>query len=226
MASPNGTILNLDTTIFSGFLPDKKGLLWAEILNAFWDLGLVESDTKLHKYNVYHQYFIIELDAWRFCSSNVSLETYRDLVNLVKHLKENKGAPRNSPQILAFFGSATMDPKYDSAIFLAVRLWLMINVGSPNLQRVFPGKSNIIWSPDSSINSLLETQFPHHPTMLSAPQLPRNLNVYELERVAGLDVVWTDHLTDHLQLDLDLNRINIYHHVSVLKCQEHDQGPQ
>jgi len=238
MATSNSLELDLNTELFSVKLPDSAGPLWSRVLNGFWDLDLDHGGTRKRDYIAYHQYFVTELDAWRCYSDNVSLHTYQDLVDLVKHLKENASAPRSSPEVLTFFGSrrtsaalaaqtslsqteAPTPLQCENSIFLAVRLWLMVNVGHPNLRKIFPGKTQITWSQDDSVEGLLAAQFPSF-LQLSHPltdfQYPRDLNVYELERITGLVVVWTDHLADHLRLDLDLRSITLYHHVSVLKC--------
>jgi hypothetical protein len=176
MIVSNSSELSLHTNLFSSKLPGSISPLWSQLLNGFWDLDLGQDDPRIRDYIAYRQYFVTELDAWRCYSDNVSLETYQDLVDLVKHLKHNAAARRSSPEVLAFFSSrrtsadlvsqtsvmqseAPTPLRYESAIFLAVRLWLMVNVGHPNLQKIFPGKTQITWSQDDSIEGLLAAQF-------------------------------------------------------------------
>ncbi|PMD35087.1 hypothetical protein L207DRAFT_497141 [Hyaloscypha variabilis F] len=92
----------------------------------------------------------------------------------------------------------------------------MVNVGSPDLQRVFPGRTEVSWAPDLSLKEFLEEQFKQQ-LPVSQGQYLRSLNVFEIEKICGLDIKWTDSLGDHLHVDLDLNIVNIYHHVEVLK---------
>jgi hypothetical protein len=234
----NSPELGLNRKLFSGALPDDRSPLWSQLLNGFWDLDLGDDNTGICDSIAYRGYFVTELDAWRCCSDNVPLRTYQDLVNLVKHLKDNASACRSSPEVLAFFTSTRVSTvpviqtpvtqseaptplQCESAIFLAVRLWLMVNVGHPNLQKIFPGKTQITWSQDDSIKELLTAQFSpvlQLPRLLGDFQYPRDLNVYDLERITGLVVVWTDHLADHLRLDLDLGTLSLYHHISILNC--------
>lgn len=241
MTTSNFSELGIDNELLSGKPLDAGGRLWCKVLNGFWDLSMEPGDAGMRDYIAYHQYFVIELDAWRSNSDGLSLHTYKDLIDLVKHLKENAAAPRTSREVLDFFSSTRTTSaalisqaslsqhrsvetlRHENSIFLAVRLWLMVNVGSPNLQRIFPGKTEINWSQNDSLRGLLAAQFlsfQQLTPLLNDFQYPRDLNVYELERIAGLRIVWTDHLADHLRLDLDLRTITLYHHVSVLKCQK------
>ena len=49
---------------------------------------------------------------------------------------------------------------------------------------------------------------------------PQSLTLYNLERIGGFEIVWTDHLADHLFLDEDLGTIKVYHHAYVLQCHQ------
>ena len=103
-----------------------------------------------------------------------------------------------------------------NSIFLAVRLWLMLNVGSSAFLTLFPGRSSPEWTDDQSLDSFIDSCFPASDWGPRLSQWPFSLNTYNLERVGGFEIVWTDHLADHLYLNEDLGTISIYHHVQVL----------
>ncbi|RFU25931.1 hypothetical protein B7463_g10397, partial [Scytalidium lignicola] len=216
MASTLTPPLELDTGLFQGRWPSETNILWLHILNELWGLDLLPGDSRIPEYTAYYHYFITELDAWRCCADKVTLKTYRDLLQLVSHLKKNTSSPRNRPEILDFFTSGPNSnvrnseahaPSYaqcEHSIYLAVRLWLMINVGNPDLQRVFPGKSRIIWPQDKSLKDIISKHFSEKGKSASSIKYTRDLNVSKLEDIGGIKIIWTDHLADHLTFDEDL----------------------
>lgn len=68
-----------------------------------------------------------------------------------------------------------------------------------------------------------------HTTLRRSNRWPK-LTAKRLKKMAGLDLVPTDNLQNHLRIDLKCGRVEIYHHVSVLKehlissldCQAHE----
>src|SRR5215471_5507117 len=79
--------------------------LQAEIINGFWGTSsiLPQSSNLVEQYSTYFQYFASECRAWKLSGAPIGIQTYRDLLDLVQHLKDNKTEKRDSPQILAFF---------------------------------------------------------------------------------------------------------------------------
>lgn len=104
-----------------------------------------------------------------------------------------------------------------NSIFLTVRLWLMINVGSSALLTIFPGRSSPEWEEDQSLDNFIDSCFPASEWGPRLSQWPFSLNSFNLERIGGFELVWTDHLADHLYLNEDLGTISVYHHVQVLR---------
>jgi len=102
-----------------------------------------------------------------------------------------------------------------NSIFLAVRLWVMLNVGSSDIYTFTPGNSSLEWAESQSLDFFVNACFPTKEGRLS--QWPYSLHAYNLDRLGGFKIVWTDHLGDHLYLNEDLGTIHIYHHVQVLR---------
>ena len=196
----------------------------------------------LKDYSAYFQHFAITCETWR--SSPVAIQTYRDFLDLVQHLRAHRNDARASPTILEFFPlppPANM-PASDlrmpltteqtrlplamrhtscskdsvlNAINLAVCLWLMLSSGPPASTN-FPGRSTLIWTESESLDDLIEKSFPKTDPKESL-RWPHSLNLCNLNRIGGFEIVWTDHLADHLYLNEDLRTINIYHHACVLE---------
>lgn len=104
-----------------------------------------------------------------------------------------------------------------NSIFLTVRLWLMLNVGSSTIFTVSPGRSSPEWMEDQSLDDFIDSCFPASEWGPKLSQWPFSLNAFNLERIGNFEVKWTDHLADHLLLNEDLGTINVYHHVQVLR---------
>ena len=207
-----------------------------------------------HNSAAYIQYFKEACNFCRLSDSAVAIQTYRDLLDLVEHLKRTRSERRSSPVVLDFFPplqaiddektptpslieELTLDQlqlplrhrfshcdplSATNSIFLAVRLWLMLNVGSSAL---FPGRSSPEWSEEQSLDDFIGSCFPATEWGPRLSQWPFSLNAYNLKRVGGFNLVWTDHLVDHLYLNEDLGTIYVYHHVQVLRGLLHTKSP-
>lgn len=203
---------------------------------------------------LYFQYFRSECEAWRLSGSTVAIQTYHDFLSLVSHLKRYRNEKRSALTVLDFFPtlqptdektpSLTEEPTPDqlllplrdrfpycdptsatNSIFLAVRLWLMLNVGSSAILTLFPGRSSPEWTEDQSLDAFIDSCFPTSEWNPRLSQWPYLLNAYNMERVGGLEIIWTDHLADHLYLNEDLGTISVYHHVQVLRGLLHIESP-
>ena len=104
-----------------------------------------------------------------------------------------------------------------NAIDLAICLWLMLNTTTPGL-RNFPGRSYLVWQETESLDDFIERSLPGTQPISVSSRWPQSLTLFNLERIGGFEIVWTDHLADHLFLDEDLGTIKVYHHAYVLQC--------
>ena len=210
-------------------IPTLSTPLQNEIIGSFWPQ---HSGNNTQRQDAYFSYFRSELEAWRLSGNSVAIQTYRELLSLVKHLKSTSSKRRDSYAVLRFFQrprqreggvqSIGHSSSIENALDLAVRLWLMLNVGydSPAL---FPGRSRLVWEKNETLDEFVQKCFPRA-AICAGPNIekaviavPTGLNVYNLEHIGGFDVVWTDHLADHLCLNDDLGTISLFHHASVLE---------
>lgn len=53
-------------------------------------------------------------------------------------------------------------------------------------------------------------------------KLENNFTAINL-KLAGLEVVWTDNLIDHLRMSDDDTKVHIFHHAAFLECQQYNQ---
>jgi hypothetical protein len=150
---------------------------------------------------------------------HILARTHQDILDIVAALRI--GQPRN--QIQQSLRSKLKksheneDELIDSSIDLAARLWLMIDFG--NMQYGFSGRRQLQWKSEPLKNRL-------HSCFSSPPsfgdkgvKLPRVFNALNLERIAGVEILPTPNLLDHLRLTDDDTKLYIFHHASFLQCQ-------
>lgn len=107
----------------------------------------------------------------------------------------------------------------NNSIDLAARLYLMVNIGV-NESSVLG--EPVIWT-DGNLKDLLATHFKACNTLGStSTKLEPTFKACHLEKIAGINIEWTDNLADHLRLidDGDEVVVTIFHHASYLKRQQ------
>ena len=188
----------------------------------------------VEKYTAYFNFFAQECDAWRLNGLDVAINTYRDFLNLVQHLRSHRGDSKCSEAMMSFFSplppqqgtlapspraALTADQRILNAIHLTVCLWLMLRPWSPELTS-HQAKSTLEWKDTESLDDFIHKAFPKAPleTIQKETLWQKPLNLYTLNRIGGFDIIWTNHLADHLYLDEDVgSTIHLYHHACVLE---------
>ena len=166
-------------------------------------------------------------NALHFQELKSLIETHADIFDIVERLKDptatREGIKGYLRSRLPNSNSADAEDILCETTDLAVRAWLMVDVGQ--LQHGFvPGQKPLLWE-EGSLKDLLQTNFgpsgcaPN--LIMNNIKLDRLFTARNLERIAGLQIVWTDNLSDHLRLMVDDTRIAIYHHATFL---EHHQN--
>lgn len=173
----------------------------------------------------------LDMDAyWRYYSQkcvhalrdqgrHVALRTHRDVTEVARQIKA--GASRTAIKDGLRSKLTTTHEKekelLESSIDLTTSLLLMIDCG--NLALGFSGKIDISWT-DGSLKQHLEAYFGESPVLAhNGVKLHKNFTALHLCRVAGMEIVWTDNLIDHLRLTEDDTKVHIFQHASFLECQ-------
>lgn len=93
----------------------------------------------------------------------------------------------------------------------------MVEIG--NLSYAFSGSRKVEWL-GGSLRDLLSQTFKAKPVLSPKNvKLDKIFNVLNLGVIAGIDIIWTNNLTDHLRLMNDDKSVAIFHHASFLKRQ-------
>ncbi|KAF2135768.1 uncharacterized protein K452DRAFT_281038 [Aplosporella prunicola CBS 121167] len=100
----------------------------------------------------------------------------------------------------------------------------MTEVGG--IQYGFSGQSRLVWK-EGTLRDLISSHFGNTQSLAKEHvKLEKVFNARNLVRMAGLEVVWTHNLADHLRLYNDDKSVAIFHHVTFLKYQRHDIFPR
>lgn len=102
---------------------------------------------------------------------------------------------------------------------IAVRLLAMVNIGS--LPHEIPNSRIVPWKDGSLADSIHEhfrspQEFDAAGVLLESDFTARNF-----QKIAGLEVVWTDNLADHLRLIHSDTKVFIFHHTTFLRWMKH-----
>lgn len=150
----------------------------------------------------------------------VALRSHRDVVDCIHKLKsgmlrhdikeelrEKLTAPHDNE-----------DEMLDNSIDLAASLLLMMSFCS--FAYGFSGRSHLRWS-HGSLEIFVAAYFDPGTAHLAKEnvKMEKIFTARNLCRIAGLDIVWTDNLVDHLRLTDDDRRVHVFHHASFLHVQ-------
>ena len=145
--------------------------------------------------------------------------THRQLVVIITLLKDRKAYNRES-----IIDTVMRDPIIAHSETLAVTLvdlaaglWLMLSISK------YPGDISydepIIWEYEESLVSLglMDKTFSSQCNSTDLVKLPQSFTAAHLEQIAGIKVIWTSNLADHLLLKDDDTKLMLFHQVSILQ---------
>ena len=110
----------------------------------------------------------------------------------------------------------------ETLVDLAAGLWLMLSISK------YPGDISydepIIWEDGQiwedgvqGLKELVEKTFPCSQKSTDMVKLPQSFTAAHLEQIAGIKVIWTSNLADHLLLKDDDTKLMLFHQVSILQ---------
>jgi hypothetical protein len=173
-------------------------------LSAYWRFYQQECERALH-------------DGGR----HVLARTHQDVLDVVAALK--RGQLRDDIRKMLRFrltkSHDNEDELVDRSIDLAASIWLMIDFG--NMQYGFSGRRQLHWQSEP-LSQCLASGFSLPPSLgHKGVKLQRVFNAQNLDQIAGVEILPTVNLLDHLRLTDDDTKLYIFHHASVLKFQLH-----
>ncbi len=149
-------------------------------------------------------------------------QTQLDIVDIAQHINSNASSSLNSlrDSLHRAYPGFSNDPALlSNSIELTARLWLMINV-----QKATPGGYRTLrpawdWPDTSSLIDVVQSLRKRTvPGVTSTQRFPDVFNTFDLGRMGGFRIEWTDNLANHLSLEG--KTVYLYYHVSVLNRME------
>lgn len=153
--------------------------------------------------------------------------THWQLASVIKLLRDPGQASRNRLQLIdqvlnnPFFNwddSMIGEHLAPTLIDLAVDVWSMLSVAK------FPGDISydepIHWEDNVTLTELVRKCFPLVPESQDIVKLPQTFTAAHLEKIGGIQVIWTSNLADHLLLKEDDTKLMLFHQVSILKLHQ------
>lgn len=113
------------------------------------------------------------------------------------------------------------DEILENSVNLVSTLLLMIHCGT--FSYGFSGRTELQWV-QGSLKQHVANYFAEPPKLNhERVKLEKGFTGPNLGRIAGLEIVWTDNLIDHLRMSDDDTKVHIFHHATFLECQQHNQ---
>ena len=151
-------------------------------------------------------------------AGQVSVQTHEEVLGIIALLQTNDLSRSEISAKLQHHGCKESDVEaINASIDLAARLWLTLSIGS--LQRSVTPGSTISWSHGKLADTLIDVLSPKF-KLSDSVKFPKAFNAANLEKIAGIEVVWTSNLADHLCLKEDDTKVMLYHQASFLELHE------
>jgi hypothetical protein len=147
-----------------------------------------------------------------------SVETHRDIMDITHLLQQPLSRKEVRKRMSDFLKSADKD-QHQNSINLAARLLLMIRVG--NVPHECLGGRQIEWKTGSLLEFVHDSFAPSPARGHHQIKLEKTFNALNLQRIAGIEIWWTDNLVDHLRMMDDDKAVFIFYHASFLEYQLH-----
>jgi hypothetical protein len=168
----------------------------------------------------YFSYYTEECSLAIGSDQHLLAATHQNIIAITKEIESTK--TKNEIRVILppeFDKDLTPDEarqKMERAIRLAARLLLIIDIG-PLPANAYSGRSPLLWN-QRSLKDCMQQFFAPPPQKYSRElKLQPLFTGRNLVRMAGIEIAWTDNLTDHLLLIDGDQRVCIFHHASFLK---------
>lgn len=180
-----------------------------------------------------HQGIALDCDAYfsyyaRQChdalidqGQRVLARTHIDIIDIVRQLENSipRADIKESLRLkLVIRNRPNEEEILDNTVDMAARLYTMLNIAIKN--PVISRQAQLRWQ-SGDLKSFLSDYFNEPPQLGSdGTQLERTFTALNLQRIAGIQIKFTDNLADHLRMiDKDDKVVAIFHHISFLKQQ-------
>lgn len=214
--------LPLDSSLLD---PHARAL--REVTYLFWGDGSKHLE-QLHSLNdspvSYWKFYTEECShALHDGGRHIAIRTHADIVEVAAQLQAGLSRAEIKDQVRTKLTSPHQneDEILESSVNLVSSLLLMINCGT--FSYGFSGRTELQWV-QGSLRQHVARYFAEPPVLShERVKLEKNFTGPNLSRIAGLEIVWTDNLIDHIRMSDDDTKVHIFHHAAFLECQRQNQ---
>lgn len=195
----------------------------AALERAFWDYEGAQLDLADISLKCYWNFYQRECaKALHEGGQHIATRTHQDIADCVHMLRsgQQRGVVKDHLRSKLTALHTNEDEILENSIDLAASVLLMMNFCSYSYG--FSGRRGLSWDDGSSLKTPLLHFFYDNRTEIGKEnaKLEKIFTAHNLTRIAGLEVVWTDNMLDHLRLTDDDQRVHIFHHASFLEVQK------
>jgi hypothetical protein len=199
-----------------------------ELIRKFWPClqSSPLSDKDLEAWQAYFQYYTAEVRSAIQSDGGVhtTVRKHRDVVAIAQDLERGlaKQAIKQQLHQLHTQGRSAADKERmaEGSINLVVRLLFMVDIG-PISQNHIPSLTYVPWTDDTSdLGTVLSKHFQKSKEGAGKIKFDSKFSAYNLERLAGIEILWTNNIADHLRLVEDDSKLCIFHQTTFLKSQD------
>ncbi|KIW12906.1 hypothetical protein PV08_08093 [Exophiala spinifera] len=189
--------------------------LGKSLVERLWGLRVQPGSKEGDLFMEYYNAKIAILDTGKVCPTNGN-----DIIDLVAVLKSNKDKrlrdlqlPVISDQQKHAWLSNQPEQNVQDALKFAASIWLMFGTSD--------------WSEDETLRDCLSRNLPSSDLAASNPR-PADFRVTarSLNQIAGIEIVWSSELKEHLRYDQSQRMLTLFRHASFLKERGHSGYPK
>ena len=169
-------------------------------------------------FDLYFRYYAKQCDliGRHAKGSYSSVETHRDIMDIAQLLQQPLSREEVWVRMSDLLKAANKE-HHENSINLVSRLLLMIKFG--DIPHECGGGRPIEWSHGSLVEFVHDYFSPPPACGHERIKLEKSFNALNLQRIAGIQIRWTDNLADHLRMMDDDKAVAVFHHVSFLEYQ-------
>ncbi|KAL8752396.1 MAG: hypothetical protein Q9199_005775 [Rusavskia elegans] len=177
-----------------------------------------------------YQAFFSRFDSLRNAAANrhraIDSCTFADFFWVVNVLRSNNKPRRELEKAVAERLDKDINHSSLESVFIdfAASVWSLVIIGRSAAYNFYDDP--IAWEASMFLHPGLNNQQPNlintvfsPPSFLDTVKLPQSFTAANLEKIGGIQVLWTDNLADHLLLRDDDTKVMLFHHVSALRLQ-------
>jgi hypothetical protein len=150
---------------------------------------------------------------------HVAIRTHADIVEIAAQIQAGRTKAEIKYAIRKRLTSQHRDEEeiLENSVNLVSSLLLMIHCS--HFSYGFSGRTRLQWV-QGSLRQNVAHHFAGSPVLSHEKvKLEKYFTAINLSRIAGLEIVWTDNLIDHLRLSDDDTKVHIFHQAAFLECQ-------